>query len=134
MTGGHQPKTWVENRESHFAIFEVKGVRAMKCHRNDCEQIAVDLHGIGMVTHGYCEEHRTCRGCGLCQDRCDCHVAKQYPTFKRPFSWVWFWQWGVTVVFAWKLFQIQRVKDELYSQRHDPWRIRLCGLSIKLFG
>jgi hypothetical protein len=44
------------------------------------------------------------------------------------------WSRGVTVRFAWRLFQVIPICDELFSQRQDRERIRFCGLSIKLFG
>ncbi len=47
---------------------------------------------------------------------------------------LWIWQWGITArLFGW-LFQVKLIRDEIFSQRHDTRRIRLMGLSIKLFG
>lgn len=35
----------------------------MKCER--CFRDAVTFHGVGCVTHGYCQFHRCCAACGL---------------------------------------------------------------------
>jgi hypothetical protein len=34
----------------------------------------------------------------------------------------------------WRLFQVMRVDEELFSQRQDRKRIRFGGLSVKLLG
>ena len=47
---------------------------------------------------------------------------------------VWLGPWIVTLrVFGW-LFQVKLVKNELISQRQDRWRMRMFGVSVKLFG
>lgn len=52
----------------------------------------------------------------------------------RPLFGFWLWRSGVTVVLFRRLFQVKFERDELPSQRLDTSRIRLCGLSVKLFG
>ncbi len=52
----------------------------------------------------------------------------------KPLFGIWLAPWLCTVrLFGW-LFQIKRVRDELFSQREDRHRIRVLGVSIKLFG
>ena len=52
----------------------------------------------------------------------------------KPYWGLWWWRRGLTVrAFGW-LFQMKCQKDELCSQRRDPWRVRVLGLSIKMFG
>ena len=51
-----------------------------------------------------------------------------------PMFAAWVWRYGVTLRIFWRLFQVKLVRDEIFSQRCDPWRMRLFGLSIKLFG
>lgn len=50
----------------------------MKCNR--CEKDAVTFHGVAIVTHGYCEDHRCCKVCGLPVISCDC----EYGPTERP--------------------------------------------------
>lgn len=52
----------------------------------------------------------------------------------RPWFGVWKLKTGITVVLFKYLFQIKLVSDELFSQRYDNSRIRIYGLSVKLFG
>jgi hypothetical protein len=52
----------------------------------------------------------------------------------RPWFGVFLLARGVTVVCFGKLFQAKLQKDELFSQRNDKTRIRVFGLSFKLFG
>lgn len=59
-------------------------------------------------------------------------------TSNTPCFGLWF-SWSsearcVTVRCLWRLFQVKRVRDELFSQRQDRWRLRLFGWSVKLFG
>lgn len=51
----------------------------MKCNR--CEKDAVTFHGISMVTHGYCEEHRCCKVCGLGIKFCECKFPTERPEY-----------------------------------------------------
>lgn len=53
---------------------------------------------------------------------------------KPPLFYVWVWRWGITVRMFRRLFQVIPIKRELFSQRHDESRIRIFGLSFKLFG
>jgi len=46
----------------------------------------------------------------------------------------WIWRWGITARIFGRLFQVKLRQDELFSQRHDTRRIRIAGLSIKVFG
>ncbi len=55
-------------------------------------------------------------------------------TTKSSMFRLWLGPWLITVCVFGRLFQVKRVRDELFSQRNDRWRIRLFGLSIKLFG
>lgn len=41
------------------------------CHAG-CTKPAVDMHGVGTVTHGFCLEHRTCNRCGHWVFDCPC--------------------------------------------------------------
>ena len=48
----------------------------MKCNESGCDKEAIFMHGISVVTHGYCEEHRCCKNCGrkinLCYEEKGC--------------------------------------------------------------
>ncbi len=48
----------------------------MECYDRDCKKDAVTFHGVNLLTHGYCEEHRCCAKCGLRVNKCDCKSGK----------------------------------------------------------
>jgi hypothetical protein len=46
------------------------------CHAG-CTKQAVDMHGVGTITHGFCLEHRTCQRCGKWMLECTCVEGPQ---------------------------------------------------------
>lgn len=58
--------------EPRRAIVEHRHVGRLQCNHSGCGKECVTFHGIGMFTHGYCDEHRCCAKCGLQIAACDC--------------------------------------------------------------
>lgn len=52
----------------------------------------------------------------------------------KPLFACWVWNRGITMRVFGKLFQVKFVSDEIFTQRHDAWRLRAFGLSVKMFG
>jgi hypothetical protein len=47
-----------------------------------CGKPVVTAHGVTVVTHGYCEEHRCCNRCGLQITKdCKCKVPEERPEY-----------------------------------------------------
>jgi hypothetical protein len=47
---------------------------------------------------------------------------------------IWVGPWLLTVRLFGCFFQVKLVRDEIYSQRHDPKRWRFCGVSLRIGG
>jgi hypothetical protein len=52
----------------------------------------------------------------------------------RPMFAFWAGEGCLTIVAFQKMFQVKPIARELFSQRQDASRIRIFGLSLKLFG
>ncbi len=43
----------------------------------------------------------------------------------RPCFGLWIWRRGISIRFLWLFFGAVPIREELFSQQHDRWRIRV---------